>query len=107
MLISPIMMVPKKLPAAVLQQEYLKKAKEMKIRIGPLTPNKVSAYKSNLYFNCIIISIDIIFDHHLACYINALLSFFFDCTSLSNDLKYTDLIVRFTHCRLVWRHACQ
>ena len=39
MLISPIMMVPTKLPFAMLQEEYLSRARDMRIKIGPLSSN--------------------------------------------------------------------
>ena len=39
MLISPIMMVPRKLPFATLQEEYLSRARDMRIKIGPLSSN--------------------------------------------------------------------
>ena len=41
MLISPIMMVPKALPSALVQQEYLKNVEEMSIRVGPTVENAV------------------------------------------------------------------
>ena len=39
MLISPIMMVPRRLPFATLQEEYLRRARDMRIKIGPLNSN--------------------------------------------------------------------